>query len=172
MRARSAVRERIPTPCLQDRFQDSRRPRRSWSEGLMLNAEATTSAWRPVRRMSGHSENVPAAHSSRTCPCEPSRPPAGSRPSADRHARQRSSCESTWATDAIIEGQEDARIAINKDGSIGLKIGEIIRATNQQTTSARRTRLRNQLSTILAPHGWKELRPNVYRQSKTKDETT
>jgi hypothetical protein len=69
--------------------------------------------------------------------------------------------------DAIITGKEDTRIAINKDGSIRLKIGEIIPATNQQTTSARRTRLRTQLSTILASHGWKELRVNVYYQPKS-----
>jgi hypothetical protein len=66
--------------------------------------------------------------------------------------------------DAIVTGKADARIAVNKDGSVRLKIGEIIPATNQQTTSARRTRLRARLSTILAPHGWKELRANVYRQ--------
>jgi len=53
---------------------------------------------------------------------------------------------------------------MNKDGSIRLKMGEIIPATNKQTTAARRTRLRNHLSTILASHGWKELRANVYHQ--------
>ena len=69
--------------------------------------------------------------------------------------------------DAIIGGKKDARIAMNKDGSIRVKIAEVIPATNQQTTAARRTRLRNQLSTILAPHGWKVLRANVYHQPKT-----
>jgi len=66
--------------------------------------------------------------------------------------------------DAIIGDKEDARIVVNNDGSVRLKIGEIIPETNQQTTSARRTRLRNQLSKILAPHGWKELPANVYHQ--------
>jgi hypothetical protein len=76
--------------------------------------------------------------------------------------------------DAIIGGKEDARIVVNKDGSVRLKIGEIIPETNQQTTSARRTRLRNQLSKILASHGWKELRANVYRQpdAASEDERT
>jgi hypothetical protein len=66
--------------------------------------------------------------------------------------------------DAIITGKPDARITISKEGSVRLKIGEIIPAACQQTTSARRKRLRAQLSTILAPHGWKEQRPNVYHQ--------
>jgi hypothetical protein len=69
--------------------------------------------------------------------------------------------------DAIVGSKEDARIAVNKNGSIRLKMGEIIPATNKQTTAARRTRLRGQLATILAPHGWKELRANVYHRPKT-----
>jgi hypothetical protein len=76
--------------------------------------------------------------------------------------------------DAIIGGKEDGRIVVNKDGSVRLKIGEIIPETNSQTTSARRTRLRNQLSKNLAPHGWKELRTNVYHQpdAAAEDERT
>jgi hypothetical protein len=68
--------------------------------------------------------------------------------------------------DAIIAGKQDARITINKDGSVRLKIADIIPETNLQTTSARRKRLRAQLSMILASHGWKELRANVYYQQK------
>jgi hypothetical protein len=68
--------------------------------------------------------------------------------------------------DAIIAGKPDARIIINKDGSVRLKIGEIIPATYKETTAARRNRLRARLSTILDPHGWKELRANVYHQPK------
>jgi hypothetical protein len=66
--------------------------------------------------------------------------------------------------EAIIGGKEDERIVVNKNGSVRLKIAEIVPETNKQTTSARRTRLRDQLSKILAPHGWKELRANVYHQ--------
>ena len=69
--------------------------------------------------------------------------------------------------DAIIAGKPDARIIINKDGSVRLKIGEIIPATYKETTAARRNRLRARLSTILDPHGWKELRANVYHQPVT-----
>ena len=68
--------------------------------------------------------------------------------------------------DAIIERKPDARIILNKDGSVRLKIGEIVPATYEQTTSARRSRLRVRLSMILAPHGWKELRANVYHQPR------
>lgn len=67
---------------------------------------------------------------------------------------------------AIIEGKEDERIVINEDGSVRLRIGEIIPATNLQTTSGRRNRLRTHLSAILAPHGWQELRANVYHRPK------
>jgi hypothetical protein len=68
--------------------------------------------------------------------------------------------------EAIIAGKPDARIIINKDGSVRLKISEIIPTTYEQTTSARRSRLRARLSMILAPHGWKELRANVYHQPR------
>jgi hypothetical protein len=68
--------------------------------------------------------------------------------------------------DSIINGKEDARIARSKDGSVRLKIGEIIPATNNQTTAGRRSRLRKRLSEILAPYGWKELRTNAYHQTK------
>lgn len=66
--------------------------------------------------------------------------------------------------DAIVGGHADPRIVRNNDGSVRLKIGMIIPETNQQTTQARRKRLRKRLSAILTPHGWKELRPNVYQR--------
>jgi hypothetical protein len=69
--------------------------------------------------------------------------------------------------DAIIHGRQDGRIIIGKDGSLRLKIGEIVPETNQQTTAARRKRLRIHLLTLLAPHGWKERRANVYYRSQT-----
>jgi hypothetical protein len=64
--------------------------------------------------------------------------------------------------DAILHGREDARINIGKDGSVRLKMGEIVPMTNKQTTTARRSRLRKPVSALLAPHGWKERRANVY----------
>jgi hypothetical protein len=68
--------------------------------------------------------------------------------------------------DAIIHGKADARLTIAKDGAVRLKIGDIIPETNKETTAARRSRLRKHLCAILAPHSWKELRANVYHQSK------
>jgi hypothetical protein len=64
--------------------------------------------------------------------------------------------------DAIIHGRQDARIVVGKDGDLRLKIGDVVPATNQQTTAARRSRLRKHLLALLAPHGWKERRANVY----------
>ncbi len=66
--------------------------------------------------------------------------------------------------DAIINGRNDARFSIGKDGTARLMIAEIIPATNKQTTSARRSRFRKHLGEILAPHGWKELRVNVFHR--------
>ena len=60
--------------------------------------------------------------------------------------------------DAIINGRNDARFSIGKDGTARLMIA----ATNKQTTSTRRSRFRKHLGEILVPHGWKELRVNVY----------
>lgn len=68
--------------------------------------------------------------------------------------------------DAIINSKDDARISIGKDGTIKLKIANIIPATNAQTTSSRRSRFRKYLNEMIAPHGWKELRANIYYQSK------
>jgi hypothetical protein len=66
--------------------------------------------------------------------------------------------------DSIIHGLQDARVIVGKDRTVKLKIDMIIPATNRQTTAARRSRLRKQLAAILAPHGWKELRANVFQR--------
>jgi hypothetical protein len=68
--------------------------------------------------------------------------------------------------DAIVHSKEDERIAFGKDGVVRLKMSEIIPETNKQTTAARRATLRDHLSEVLAPHGWKELRPDAYHQPK------
>jgi hypothetical protein len=64
--------------------------------------------------------------------------------------------------DAIINGRRDDRIKIMADASVKIDIGRIIPETNQQTTTDRRKRLRRCLTALLEPHGWKELRANVY----------
>ena len=63
---------------------------------------------------------------------------------------------------AIVDGIPDERLKVKGDGNVQLVMGKIIRATNQQTTTGRRRRLRGQLDTLLKPHGWQALRPNVY----------
>jgi hypothetical protein len=65
-------------------------------------------------------------------------------------------------TDVILHEKHDPHVTFSKDGTVKLKMTEIIPATNNQTTTARRRRLRQHLSMLLASHGWKELRPNVY----------
>jgi hypothetical protein len=64
---------------------------------------------------------------------------------------------------SIVEGLPDNRLVRRKDGSVALKIGEIIPATDKQKTLGRRKRLRSRLGDQLRPHGWREIRPNVYR---------
>ena len=68
---------------------------------------------------------------------------------------------------AIRTGTPDSRLRVAKDGSVSLKIGEIIPATNKQTTAGRRSRFRKALRALLEPNGWKEKRANCYAQEKS-----
>lgn len=71
--------------------------------------------------------------------------------------------------EAILVGNNDQRLKWNADGITVQLIPEaIVPATNQQTTAARRKRLRACLTEALAPHGWIQVRPNVF----TKDIST
>lgn len=63
---------------------------------------------------------------------------------------------------AITEGHRDDRLKVGRDGSVRLNISLIIPATVQQTTTARRKRLRRHLDELLRPHGWEQIRLNVY----------
>ena len=65
---------------------------------------------------------------------------------------------------AIIEGHRDDRLKIVRDGSVRLNVSQIIPTTVQQTTTARRKRLRRHLDELLKPHGWEQIRLNVYAQ--------
>jgi hypothetical protein len=67
---------------------------------------------------------------------------------------------------AILSGQPDDRFKILPDGSVRLNISAIIPATNAETTSKRRKRLRRDLSALLEPHGWREISPRVYSKEK------
>jgi len=64
--------------------------------------------------------------------------------------------------DAITNGDPDPRLKWARDGSVKVNIGEVIPATNKQTTAGRRRRLRDELSRLLWDQGWKSVRPNVY----------
>ena len=65
--------------------------------------------------------------------------------------------------DQIVNGRSDPRIVVGQDGTVRLKIGEIIPETVKETTQHRRKRLRTHLNLLLAQHGWQQVRPNVYR---------
>jgi len=64
--------------------------------------------------------------------------------------------------EAIMSGEDDPRLRRNSDGSVRVKIGDVIPETNKQTTAGRRKRLRTELSVLLREKGWRQLRPNVY----------
>ena len=64
----------------------------------------------------------------------------------------------------IVTGQIDERVKRMPDASVRLNIALIIPETNAQTTAFRRKRLRRILAELLAPHGWNEIHPNVYKR--------
>jgi hypothetical protein len=66
--------------------------------------------------------------------------------------------------DKIVKGRSDPRIVFGQDGTVRLKIGEIIPETVKETTQNRRKRLRGHLNLLLSEHGWEQVRPNVYRR--------
>ena len=68
--------------------------------------------------------------------------------------------------EAIVFDEDDPRLRRNSDGSVRVKIGDVIPETNQQTTAARRKRLRTELSNLLSEKGWRQLRPNVYARDE------
>jgi len=66
--------------------------------------------------------------------------------------------------DLIVRNKEDQRLKWANQGEVRVKIGEIIPSGSamKQTVQARRKRLRNALTKLLAQEGWQEFRPNVY----------
>ena len=64
--------------------------------------------------------------------------------------------------DAVISGRADERLTILNDGRVKIEIGRAIPETNARTTAARRKRFRRELSALLEPHDWDEVRTNVY----------
>lgn len=74
--------------------------------------------------------------------------------------------------DAILGGVDDNRLERWPDGTVRLRISEIIPETNAQTTAGRRKRLRAALRDLLASHGWEEVRPNFFTNKVTTTERT
>ena len=68
--------------------------------------------------------------------------------------------------DAILSGRNDERFKIRSDGMLKIEIGRVIPETKKQTTSSRRIRFRKALTALLEPHGWKEVRANLYARSE------
>jgi hypothetical protein len=64
----------------------------------------------------------------------------------------------------ILDYQEDERFKRNQDGSVLIKIGEIIPAGSafKQTIEGRRRRFREKLNELLSNAGWQKVRTNVY----------
>jgi hypothetical protein len=68
--------------------------------------------------------------------------------------------------DATLSGRSDERFKIMRDGKVKIEIGRVIPETRTQTTLARRRRFRKELTSLLEPHGLKEVRPNLYAQGE------
>ena len=69
----------------------------------------------------------------------------------------------------IIAHKEDERLKWNQDGSVRVRIGEILpegSAVNQTLTSRRR-RFRDTVEELLNEAGWQRVRPNVYTPPTT-----
>ena len=64
----------------------------------------------------------------------------------------------------IVNHVEDERLKWNKDNTVRVYIGDVIPATNKQTTAGRRKRFRKALDELLSVSGWKPKRPNVYER--------
>ncbi|BFN37822.1 hypothetical protein [Fidelibacter multiformis] len=68
----------------------------------------------------------------------------------------------------IINRKEDPRIEWKKDGSVRIKLGEIITSDRQfnRTVQDRRKRFKAELNRLLEEQGWHMLKPNHYAQNE------
>ena len=57
----------------------------------------------------------------------------------------------------IVERHNDARLKWQGERRVRILIGEVIPATNQQTTAARRKRFWKAIEGKIQPHGWKRV---------------
>ena len=68
--------------------------------------------------------------------------------------------------EAILAGKlGDERLKWNKDGTVSLRVGNIIPETVKETTAKRRDRLRRHLVPMLQEHGWRMVRVNTFGKS-------
>jgi hypothetical protein len=63
-------------------------------------------------------------------------------------------------TKSIVDHASDPHLRWDSNGKVKVLIGEIIPATNKQTTSARRKRFWKALEERIHAHGWKRLSPS------------
>lgn len=69
---------------------------------------------------------------------------------------------------AILTGKQDDRLKWDGTAKVYLLMGEVLPEGSavKKTLSDRRKRLRSELTRLLAPEGWKCVRPNVYERVK------
>jgi hypothetical protein len=69
---------------------------------------------------------------------------------------------------AILTGKQDDRLKWNGNSEVRVLIGRVLPdgSAVKETLAARRKRLRNELTRLLAAEGWKLLSPNVYERKK------
>lgn len=67
---------------------------------------------------------------------------------------------------AILTGKQDDRLKWDGKSKVKLLIGKVLpeRSAVKETLADRRKRLRNELTRLLAPEGWKLVRPNDYER--------
>ena len=69
---------------------------------------------------------------------------------------------------AILSGKQDNRLKWYGTSKVRVLTGKVLPEGSavKETLADRRKRLRNELTGLLAPEGWKMVRPNVYEREK------
>jgi hypothetical protein len=67
---------------------------------------------------------------------------------------------------AILTGKQDNRLKWESTSKVRMLVGKVLPEGSavKDTLAARRKRLRNELTRLLAPEGWRMVRPNVYER--------
>ena len=67
---------------------------------------------------------------------------------------------------AILTGKQDDRLTWDGTSKVKLLIGKVLPEGSavKETLAARRKRLRDELTRLLAPEGWKLVRPKEYER--------